>query len=194
MAENEPTAGGERGVIISTASVAAFEGQIGQAAYSASKGGIVSMTLPIAREVARSGMRLVTIAPGISRRRCWVLFLKQRASLWGDRAPRGSGKGTCCPRDARCFRKNTQQRRFKNSRGDRHNTYPIAGQLRRYGRVIPTIPPLGHRTAPNDQSDHQKQPRRQCLVHRTALTARSWLVLRHRCTGQTNGIECATSG
>jgi len=65
MAENEPTAGGERGVIINTASVAAFDGQIGQAAYSASKGGIVSMTLPIARELARSGIRVMTIAPGI---------------------------------------------------------------------------------------------------------------------------------
>jgi len=65
MAENEPTSGGERGVIISTASVAAFEGQIGQAAYSASKGGIVGMTLPIAREVARLGVRLVAIAPGL---------------------------------------------------------------------------------------------------------------------------------
>lgn len=65
MSENEPGSNGERGVIISTASVAAFEGQIGQAAYSASKGGIVSMTLPIAREVARLGIRLMTIAPGI---------------------------------------------------------------------------------------------------------------------------------
>lgn len=63
MAENEPTAGGERGVIINTASVAAFDGQIGQAAYSASKGGIVGMTLPIAREVARNGIRVMTIAP-----------------------------------------------------------------------------------------------------------------------------------
>ncbi|MEO7020984.1 MAG: 3-hydroxyacyl-CoA dehydrogenase [Ktedonobacteraceae bacterium] len=65
MAENEPTAGGERGVIINTASVAAFDGQIGQAAYSASKGGIVGMTLPIAREVARYGIRVMTIAPGL---------------------------------------------------------------------------------------------------------------------------------
>ena len=65
MAENEPTAGGERGVIINTASVAAFDGQIGQAANSASKGGIVGMTLPIARELARSGIRVMTIAPGI---------------------------------------------------------------------------------------------------------------------------------
>lgn len=65
MAQSEPEDGGERGVIINTASVAAFEGQIGQAAYSASKGGVVGMTLPIARELARSGIRVVTIAPGI---------------------------------------------------------------------------------------------------------------------------------
>jgi NAD(P)-dependent dehydrogenase (short-subunit alcohol dehydrogenase family) len=64
MAENDPTDGGERGVIVNTASVAAFDGQIGQAAYSASKGGIVSMTLPIAREFARIGIRVMTIAPG----------------------------------------------------------------------------------------------------------------------------------
>ncbi len=65
MAENEPTAAGERGVIINTASVAAFDGQIGQAAYAASKGGVVGMTLPIARELARHGIRVMTIAPGI---------------------------------------------------------------------------------------------------------------------------------
>jgi NAD(P)-dependent dehydrogenase (short-subunit alcohol dehydrogenase family) len=64
MAGNEPGPGGERGVIVSTASVAAFDGQIGQAAYAASKGGIVSMTLPIAREFARFGIRVMTIAPG----------------------------------------------------------------------------------------------------------------------------------
>jgi NAD(P)-dependent dehydrogenase (short-subunit alcohol dehydrogenase family) len=65
MAENPENPDGERGVIINTASVAAFEGQIGQAAYSASKGGIVGMTLPLAREFARIGVRVVTIAPGI---------------------------------------------------------------------------------------------------------------------------------
>ena len=65
MAENSQDEGGERGVIINTASVAAFDGQIGQAAYSASKGGIVSMTLPIARELARYGIRVMAIAPGI---------------------------------------------------------------------------------------------------------------------------------
>jgi NAD(P)-dependent dehydrogenase (short-subunit alcohol dehydrogenase family) len=65
MVANEASAGGERGVIINTASVAAFDGQIGQAAYSASKGGIVGMTLPIARDLAEGGIRVVTIAPGI---------------------------------------------------------------------------------------------------------------------------------
>lgn len=65
MIPQEPTAEGERGVIINTASVAAYDGQIGQAAYAASKGGVVSMTLPIARELARFGIRVVTIAPGI---------------------------------------------------------------------------------------------------------------------------------
>ena len=64
MANNEPNEAGERGVIVNTASVAAFDGQIGQAAYSASKGGIVGMTLPIAREFARLGIRVMTIAPG----------------------------------------------------------------------------------------------------------------------------------
>ncbi|MCE4070924.1 MULTISPECIES: 3-hydroxyacyl-CoA dehydrogenase [Pseudomonas] len=65
MAQNQPDAGGERGIIINTASVAAFDGQIGQAAYSASKSAVVGMTLPIARELARSGIRVMTIAPGI---------------------------------------------------------------------------------------------------------------------------------
>lgn len=65
MVTNEPDAGGEKGVVINTASAAAFEGQIGQAAYSASKAGVVGMTLPIAREFAAYGIRVVTIAPGL---------------------------------------------------------------------------------------------------------------------------------
>jgi len=65
MCKNEAEATGERGVLISTASVAAYDGQIGQAAYSASKGGIVGMTLPIARDLSRNGIRNMTIAPGI---------------------------------------------------------------------------------------------------------------------------------
>ena len=65
MSHNTPNVQGERGVIINTASVAAYDGQIGQAAYSASKGGVVGMTLPIAREYARYGIRVMTIAPGI---------------------------------------------------------------------------------------------------------------------------------
>ncbi|GAB2801083.1 3-hydroxyacyl-CoA dehydrogenase [Rhabdobacter roseus] len=65
MLQNDPNEEGERGVIINTASVAAYDGQVGQAAYSASKGGIVGMTLPIARDLAPSGIRVMTIAPGL---------------------------------------------------------------------------------------------------------------------------------
>ncbi|WP_222564211.1 SDR family NAD(P)-dependent oxidoreductase [Novilysobacter antarcticus] len=65
MQNNEPGVDGERGVIVNTASVAAYEGQIGQAAYSASKGGVVGMTLPMARELSRFGIRVMTIAPGV---------------------------------------------------------------------------------------------------------------------------------
>jgi len=65
MARNEPAETGERGVIVNTASVAAYEGQIGQAAYAASKGGMIAMTLPIARELSRNGIRIMTVAPGV---------------------------------------------------------------------------------------------------------------------------------
>lgn len=65
MQHNDPGPDGERGVIVNTASIAAFEGQIGQAAYAASKGGVVGMTLPMARELARFGIRVMTVAPGI---------------------------------------------------------------------------------------------------------------------------------
>ncbi len=65
MGSNEPDAEGERGVIVNTASIAAFDGQVGQAAYSASKGGVVGLTLPVARELGRTGIRVVTIAPGV---------------------------------------------------------------------------------------------------------------------------------
>ncbi|MDP9426953.1 MAG: 3-hydroxyacyl-CoA dehydrogenase [Actinomycetota bacterium] len=65
LSENEPNEGGQRGVIVNTASVAAYDGQIGQAAYAASKGGVVALTLPVARELASSGIRVMTIAPGL---------------------------------------------------------------------------------------------------------------------------------
>lgn len=65
ISRGQPNADGERGIIVNTASVAAFDGQIGQAAYASSKGGVVALTLPLARELARSGIRVVTIAPGL---------------------------------------------------------------------------------------------------------------------------------
>ena len=65
MSDNDPLEDNERGVIVNTASIAAFDGQIGQAAYAASKGGVASMTLPVARELARAGVRVMTIAPGL---------------------------------------------------------------------------------------------------------------------------------
>jgi NAD(P)-dependent dehydrogenase (short-subunit alcohol dehydrogenase family) len=65
MAETDPLADGERGAIVNTASIAAFDGQIGQAAYAASKGGVVGMTLPVARDLAAIGVRVCTIAPGL---------------------------------------------------------------------------------------------------------------------------------
>jgi NAD(P)-dependent dehydrogenase (short-subunit alcohol dehydrogenase family) len=65
MSRNEPDAGGQRGAIVNLASVAAFDGQIGQAAYSASKGGIVGLTLPLARDLSAAGIRVNTVAPGL---------------------------------------------------------------------------------------------------------------------------------
>ena len=82
MSKNAPEATGERGVLISTASVAAFDGQIGQAAYSASKGGIVGMTLPIARDLARTGIRNMTIAPAFSARPCCSVFPRKFRTRW----------------------------------------------------------------------------------------------------------------
>lgn len=87
MQNNEPDANLERGIIINTASVAAFDGQIGQAAYSASKGGIVSMTLPIARELARSGIRVMTIAPGIFETPLMSSFSQEIQNSLGQQVP-----------------------------------------------------------------------------------------------------------
>ncbi len=85
MAENEPNAEGERGVVINTASVAAYDGQLGQAAYAASKGAIVSLTLPAARELARHGIRVMTIAPGVFETPMMTGMTEEvRASLCAD--------------------------------------------------------------------------------------------------------------
>jgi NAD(P)-dependent dehydrogenase (short-subunit alcohol dehydrogenase family) len=87
MQHNQPNEGGERGVIINTASVAAFDGQVGQAAYSASKGGIVAMTLPIARELARMGIRVMTIAPGIFETPLLASLPKEAQESLGQQVP-----------------------------------------------------------------------------------------------------------
>lgn len=87
MTANPPDEDGGRGVIITTASVAAFEGQIGQVAYSASKGGIVSMTLPLARELARHGIRVVTIAPGIFNTPLFAGLPAEAVASLGEQVP-----------------------------------------------------------------------------------------------------------
>src|SRR5262249_45902853 len=87
MAAAAPAASGERGVLVTTASVAAFDGQIGQAAYSASKGGVVAMTLPIARELARYGIRIMTIAPGIFDTPLWAGLPERARISLGQQVP-----------------------------------------------------------------------------------------------------------
>jgi NAD(P)-dependent dehydrogenase (short-subunit alcohol dehydrogenase family) len=86
MLANEPLEDGERGVCVNTASIAAYDGQIGQVAYSASKGGVVGMTLPAARDLASAGIRVCTIAPASSTRRCWRRCRPRRASRWASRS------------------------------------------------------------------------------------------------------------
>lgn len=87
MSANEPESTGERGVLISTASVAAYDGQIGQAAYAASKGGVVGMTLPIARDLARNGIRNMTIAPASSARPCCSACRRKCRTRWPPACP-----------------------------------------------------------------------------------------------------------
>ena len=87
MSKQEPNPEGERGVIINTASVAAFDGQIGQAAYAASKGGIAGMTLPIARDLSRSGIRIVTIAQGIFETAMLMGMPKEVQDSLGEQVP-----------------------------------------------------------------------------------------------------------
>ncbi|WP_295481336.1 3-hydroxyacyl-CoA dehydrogenase [uncultured Pseudomonas sp.] len=87
MSRNPPSPEGERGVLINTASIAAFEGQIGQAAYAASKGGVVSLTLPVARELARSGIRVCTIAPGLFATPILDMLPEPARQALGDQVP-----------------------------------------------------------------------------------------------------------
>ena len=87
MLDNEPNEDGERGVIVNTASVAAFDGQIGQAAYSASKAGIAGMTLPIARDLSRGGIRVLTIAPGLFKTPLLGMLPKEAQESLGAQVP-----------------------------------------------------------------------------------------------------------
>jgi 3-hydroxyacyl-CoA dehydrogenase / 3-hydroxy-2-methylbutyryl-CoA dehydrogenase len=87
MAHNEPAEDGERGVVVMTASVAAYDGQIGQTAYSASKGGVVSLTLPAARDMARHGVRVCTIAPGIFDTPLLAALPEEQRQALGDQVP-----------------------------------------------------------------------------------------------------------
>jgi NAD(P)-dependent dehydrogenase (short-subunit alcohol dehydrogenase family) len=87
IAKEEPGKDGERGVIVNTASIAAFDGQIGQAAYAASKGGVVALTLPVARELARFGIRVVTIAPGIFETPMMASFTQEVQDALGKSVP-----------------------------------------------------------------------------------------------------------
>jgi NAD(P)-dependent dehydrogenase (short-subunit alcohol dehydrogenase family) len=100
MSKLEPLATGERGVVISTASVAAYDGQIGQSAYSASKGGIVAMTLPIARELAQFGIRVLTIAPGLFLTPLLANLPRRPRTAWPHRYRfrAGLGRPTSLPR------------------------------------------------------------------------------------------------
>ena len=110
MIQNEPSAGGERGVCINTASIAAFDGQIGQISYSASKGGIVGMTLPAARDLAREGIRVCTIAPGTfdtpfwaaSPRRSATSLAKRSRSRHGSEARTSSRRSRSTSSRTRC--------------------------------------------------------------------------------------------
>ncbi len=87
IAKELPGADGERGIIINTASIAAYDGQIGQAAYAASKGGVIALTLPVARELARSGIRVVTIAPGVFETPMMAGFPKDVQEALGQSVP-----------------------------------------------------------------------------------------------------------
>jgi NAD(P)-dependent dehydrogenase (short-subunit alcohol dehydrogenase family) len=87
IAKENPGDDGERGVIVNTASIAAFDGQIGQAAYAASKGGVAAMTLPVARELARQGIRVVTIAPGVFATPMMAAFPQEMQTSLGKSVP-----------------------------------------------------------------------------------------------------------
>ena len=112
MMQNTPNPAGERGVIINTASIAAFEGQIGQAAYAASKGGVASLTLPLARELARNGIRVMAIAPGIFDTPLLAGLPEAARISLGEQVPLSRGwagrKSSRCPGKAYYRKRNAQ--------------------------------------------------------------------------------------
>ena len=120
MCKNEPEPTGERGVLISTASVAAYDGQIGQAAYAASKGGVVGMTLPIARDLARNGIRNMTIAPGIFGTPMLFAMPKEVQDALAAGVPAASpATTTCCPADSNTASRGAQLRHILGNSGAR---------------------------------------------------------------------------
>ena len=142
MAEHALMAEEERGVIINTASVAAFEGQVGQAAYSASKGGVVSMTLPIARELARFGIRVVTIAPGVFETAMMAgMPPEQQEALAAPSALSASlGAGRRIRRIGRAYRGKRDAQRHHDSPGRRVATEPQIGAYPRTVSERGTVP------------------------------------------------------
>ena len=122
MVKLEPLDGGERGVIISTASVAAYEGQVGQAAYSASKGGVVAMTLPIARELAQFGIRVNAIAPGLFLTPMLLGLPQEAQDLLGRSVPYPARLGE--PGRIRGARRAHRRERLSQRRDDPHRRRP----------------------------------------------------------------------
>ena len=137
MAKLEPIEG-ERGVIVSTASVAAFEGQIGQSAYSASKGGVAAMTLPIARELARIGVRVNTIAPGIFMTPMLAGLREDFQQSLGASVPFPSRLGA--PAEYRRARGPHRRERLHQRRDDSHRRRAAHGAALRRDRDFLTRP------------------------------------------------------
>ena len=137
MVDLEPLEDGEKGVIINTASVAAEDGQIGQAAYSASKGGVLAMTLPIARDLMNDGVRVNTILPGVFKTPMVAMMPEQRAGCAGRAGPVSQaarqGRGIC-PAGAVPDRERLHERRVRPPRRRNPDGASVSARLRRLDR------------------------------------------------------------